>query len=379
MLRLISKTTITSKKTGKEYYFDFCEGIEINTSFETFTDTASIRFPRKLTDNGKNIFVGDTALFRRGDKVKIELGYDPKLRTVFNGYITEIGSNIPIELKCEDEMFVLKNTRITYPEKVGVITHGKPSKKYPEGRVLKKPIIVSDPISLYQLVDYMIPDDIEFECLDVNLGSFRATNASVTQILDELKKDYGFYSYFRSKDTTVGHGLEAVTTTKRILHVGLPSDASISNTEEFAFEENIINQDDLKYQQADDLILKVVAISMQSDNSKKQVEVGDADGSQRTYHTYNATDSDLKKFAQLKLDAVKYTGYVGNIRTFGEPYMRHGDIAKITSTKLPERDGNYEVTSVKRIFSVSEGYKQELELGIKVASSAPVNNNIIVF
>jgi hypothetical protein len=177
MLRLISKTTITSKKTGKEYYFDFCEGIEINTSYETFTDTANIRFPRKLTDNGKNIFVGESALFRRGDKVKIELGYDPKLRTVFEGYITEIGSNIPIELKCEDEMFVLKNTNIK--------TYSK------------------NTVSLNDLLTDILPSTVKFECLDVNLGSFRITNSSVSKILDELKKDYGFYSYFRSKDTTV--------------------------------------------------------------------------------------------------------------------------------------------------------------------------------
>lgn len=349
MLRLISKITFNqydkaSKTYGKDFIFEFCESVEINSSFENFTDNAKITFPRKLSMNGKNIFVGENALFKRHDKVKIELGYDPKLRTVFNGYITEIGSNIPIEITCEDEMFILKNTKITYPETTGLITHSK------SGKLLKKPIVTSDPITLYQLLDYAIPNDIKFECLDVSLGSFRATKASVVQILDELKKTYGFYSYFVDGK----------------LHVGLASDASKSNTEEFAFEQNVISQDELKYQIADELNLKVVAISMQNDNSKIEVEVGDTDGAQRTFHTYNTSLEDLKKFANLKLNEVRYTGYVGTIRTFGEPYMRHGDIAKITSVKLPERNGNYTIKSVKRIFSVEEGYKQELEIANKV-------------
>jgi len=360
MLRLISKITFNqydkvSMTYGKDVVFDFCESIEIKSSFEDFTDTARITLPRKVSMNGRNIFFGDNALFKRHDKVKIELGYNPKLRTVFEGYITEIGSNVPIEILCEDEMFILKNTKITYPEKTGTITHGKPSKKYPQGKLLKKPIVVSDPITLYELLDYCLPDH-EFECPDVNLGQFRATKSSIPQILDELKKTYGFYSYFK--------GLK--------LHVGLPSDASQTNTEEFAFEENIINEDELKYQIAEDLSMKVVAISMQMDNSKIEVEVGDSDGAQKTFHVYNTSESDLKAYATLKLNEVRYTGYVGTVRTFGEPYMRHGDIAKITSVKLPERNGNYTVKSVRRIFNVEEAYKQELELDIKVGTNTNI-------
>jgi hypothetical protein len=351
MLSLISKITITP--TGKKpFELSFINEVEVNTSWDKFTKTAKVTFPRNINYEGKNIFVGTDALFKRKDKIKIELGYSPKFRTVFEGYITKVGANLPVVIECEDEMFLLKNTKITYPEKTGTITVSK------TGRKLKKPIIVSDPITLNELLDFMLPDDVKYKIIvnkpsgvgytnDVNLGKFTATKVSVTEILDTLKKEYGLYSYF----------------VNGVLHVGLPSNAADSNTEEFAFEETIINSEGLEYQQSDDLNIKIVAISMDANNTKKQIEVGDTDGSQRTYYTYAASDDDLKTFANLKLKEVKYTGYKGRIETFGEPFVKHGDIAKITSKKRPEQDGYYQIIGVNYSMSVMGGYRQTIDVG----------------
>jgi len=318
MLRPICKITFT-KEDGSFYEFDFVNSVEIKTSYETFTDTAKIILPRKLNFKGKSLFTGANAIFKRGDLVKIELGYFPNLTKCFDGYVSFVGSSLPVEIECEDKMFLLKQTTV---------------KKYSV-----------ESVSLNDLLTAILPSDIEFNCLDVQLGSFRISNATVSKILETLKGDYGFYSYF----------------VDGVLHVGLPSDASDTVTEEFAFEKVIINPDDLKYQLKDEMFIKVVAISMQSDNSKKQVEVGDSDGSQRTYHTYNSSDSALLDFANLRLKKIKYTGYNGAFTTFGEPFVRHGDIAKLTSTKLPERDGNYIISSVIRTFGM-DGYRQEISL-----------------
>ena len=62
----------------------------------------------------------------------------------------------------------------------------------------------------------------------------------------------------------------------------------------------------------------------------------------------------------------KYTGYRGEVETFGEPLMLHGDRAKITSTKLPVRDGTFLIKKVKRVYSVDAGNHQFLTLGAKV-------------
>ena len=45
---------------------------------------------------------------RRGDKIKIIAAYHPNETVIFTGYIAKINNNVPIELLCEDEMFLLK-------------------------------------------------------------------------------------------------------------------------------------------------------------------------------------------------------------------------------------------------------------------------------
>lgn len=116
MLKCISKITITPE--GKESFsIDLINNVVVDTSYDKLTDTVVVSFPRNINYNGKNVFVGKDAIFKRKDKIKIELGYDPKYRTVFNGYITKVGASNPVVIHCEDEMFILKNTNITYPEK----------------------------------------------------------------------------------------------------------------------------------------------------------------------------------------------------------------------------------------------------------------------
>lgn len=319
MYRPICHITFT-KENGDKYEFDFCNSIEVKSSYKNFTDTAKIVLPRKLSFEGKQLFTGASAIFKRGDEVKIEVGYFPNKETIFEGYISYVSGSLPVEIECEDKMFLLKQTTVS---------------KYSK-----------ESVSLNDLLVEILPDDIDFECLDVHLGSFRISNTTVSKILDTLKGDYGFYSYF----------------VNGVLHVGLPSDSSDTITAEFGFEENIIDSDDLKYQSKDELFIKVVAISMQSDNTKKEVTVGDPEGSQRTYYTYNASESALKEFANLKLNEVKYTGYTGSFEAFLEPKVRHGDAAKLTSKKLPERDGSYEVVSVTTKLDIYGG-RQIIEIG----------------
>jgi hypothetical protein len=346
MLRLNSKITFTSKADDSEIVFDFVNNVEIESSYENLTDTAKITLPRKLNFDGKPVVVGNNSIFKRGDKVKIELGYFPNLRTVFTGYISKLSTTSPMVIECDDAMFILKQTIVTYPKKYSIVTQGK------TGKHLKKPKVISSKITLQELLDNIIPDEIEYKCLlDVNIGSFRASNASVAKVLDTLKSDYGFYSYF----------------VNGVLNVGLASDASDTITQEFEFEENIIDDTRLEYQRKDDVRIKVKAISINSaDNSRITVDVGDDDGAQKTVHTQNATEADLKKFANLKLETLKYEGYSGSFTTFGEPFIRHGDLAKLISKKYPEKNGTYTVVSVKRSLGMS-GYRQDIELGIKTS------------
>ncbi len=103
------------------------------------------------------------------------------------------------------------------------------------------------------------------------------------------------------------------------------------------------------------------------DNTKSEpIEFGDPDGNQITIHKYNMDAKSLEFAAKEWIKENKYTGYRGEVETFGEPVMNHGDRAKITSDKLPERDGIYLIKKVKRIYGVNEGNHQIFTLGAKV-------------
>ena len=107
---------------------------------------------------------------------------------------------------------------------------------------------------------------------------------------------------------------------------------------------------------------------MNENNEVTEYTYGDNDGSQRTFHLYwdsSKAKPDVEKFGKEQLAKLKYTGYKGSFVTFGEPYVTHGDIVKLTSKKMPERNGNYLVKSVKRSWGM-EGSRQEIEIEAKV-------------
>jgi hypothetical protein len=353
MLRLY--TNITINGSGGEVQFDYVHEASTSESWENLTDYFKLVFPRNINKEGLNIFTGDNALLRKGDEITVKHGYYPNLNLIFKGYISDIGAKVPLEIKCEDEMYLLKNTNIIFPTKRTVIT-SKISKKGKETR-LKKPRIIVDTYSLDDLLDEILPDYIHYECLDMQLAKRAYTNVSVSRILEDLRSTYGLYSYFRNNE--IGD---------TILHVGFPSDASTGNTVEFEFENNIIDDSNLIYQIEDDIFYKIVVKLIDQDNNVTEYTYGDTDGSQRTFHVYWDTTKpkpDTEKIGKENLAKLKYTGYKGSFVTFGEPYVTAGDIVKLTSKKMPERDGNYLVKGVKRSWGM-EGSRQEIEIEQKV-------------
>jgi hypothetical protein len=344
MLQAQCEISITND-LGKKITFDFVHSIEIESSYENLTDTCKIVIPRKLVFEGLDLFTGDNPIFKRGDKIEVSVGYVPNITKVFSGYIKTVGSNVPTVLECEDGMYLLKQYTVNYPSKKALDEVISTLKVHPATIPLK--------VKLDELLDFCLtPKDIKYEIVDnIDLGSFRAINATPAMILDKLKSEYGLYSYF----------------IEDVLHVGFANDASVTIEASFKMEEVIINSDTLEWQRAEDVRIKCVAISMFPDNTKSEpIEFGDPDGNQITIHKYNMDAKSLEFAAKEWIKENKYTGYRGEVETFGEPVMKHGDRAKITSEKLPERDGIYLIKKVKRIYSVNEGNRQIFTLGAKV-------------
>lgn len=318
MFRLISKISIADKS------FDYVCDVSVSSSWRDFTDTARIKIPNKFLKNGQTIVGGTDNVFKRGDKVKIEIGYfdeqsaSTSLKETFTGYVSKIKAGSPFEIHCEDEMFLLKQKTITKSWKS---------------------------VSLKELIGDIVTE-IPFEVVSAELGQFKVTRVNVVQILDELKKTYGLTSFIRAEK----------------LFVGVPYTGN-GKEHDFDFQKNIISSN-LDFQRDDDVKIKVTAISMLPNNKKITIDTGDADGDGRTLAFYNLTESELKKTADREISKLRFTGYRGTFTTFGSPKVEHGDTVSLTDKKFPERAGSYFIESVETEFGTS-GFRQNIKLGAK--------------
>ena len=100
MYRLTAKIEIAGAKT---WQLDFVTEVEITRDTEKLTDLCKITLPKKIKWDGETEIP-----VKRGDAVKVWLGYDDSNELAFVGYVKEVGFKTPVVLDCEDEMFKLK-------------------------------------------------------------------------------------------------------------------------------------------------------------------------------------------------------------------------------------------------------------------------------
>lgn len=315
MFRLSSKI-----KLG-DYILAGVVEIEIESSWETLTDTAKITLPSQFYHNGKFVNLAEERLLKKGDKVSISLGYDDDLVSEFEGYIVEIKAASPVVIECQDAAWLLK----------------------------KKPQNVSfAQVKFKELVQAICPPEISNKVADVSLGQFRVSNATPAQVLDEIKKSYGLLAYMRG--TTLYAGLSYTEQAK---------------THIFKFGVNVIEENsELFYQKEDDVRLKIKAVSIQPNNTKIETEFGDADGELRTLTFYNLDKDSLDKIAKSEAEKLIYNGYTGHFETFGIPSVVHGDIVHIKDEKY-NRSGFYFIKKVVKVFG-GGGYRQKIYIDREV-------------
>lgn len=379
MLRLISKFTITQQPSEtwpdrkEEYSFDFVNECVINKSWQNLTDTAKLKFPKKIyfvnsqgqkvTWDGKNTSGQSTLppLILRGDKIKIELGYiypsgsnpeTKELNEEFNGYISKVGTKMPIEIECEDLMFILKQKKL-------------------ENKVYKASIYDVQKMVREMLDSFhetagitLVTGTATSQTISTQIGDFRTMEDSIGSVLERLKKEARIYCWFRGNELRCS-GL-----------VYYPSDRVSNN---FVFQENIIS-DSLEYKRVDDIVLGAKAFSINKEelttvnsSGKKKTKhkrletfVGKKDGEIRTLYFFGVdSEAKLKALAEQELRKFYYTGYSGSFTTFGLPSVKHGDEAKIKDEVLPERNGGYLIKAVQKTFGVM-GFRQDITLHLKL-------------
>ena len=380
-LRPLTEITFTQQGEGRSLtlFFDFVNEFNATDTWVDLTNQAAIRLPKKLNaidQNGKkiplegtNINIGGfdkfTPLFLKGDKVQIDMGYmyndngveKISKSTIFKGYITEITSKKPFEIRCEDNMWLLK-------------------------QIPAKPQVWKGSVeSLFANLLSTYPQFTVNQTTSTTIGSFIIGNESVAQLLERLRKEAHIEAYFRGDELRVG-GL-----------VYLESD-NVDKTgkeiyKKFVFQENIIS-DDLIYKRKDDVILSAIVISKYEDftgettkdgnakTRKEQLEIlvywnknkknpdgskgqwdyikkikgqelpPNVEGERRTFYYINITDENtLFQKGIESLQKYFYTGFKGKFTTFGIPYVRQGDNVILEDAILPERNGKYKVKGIE--------------------------------
>lgn len=397
MLRCITDIKITQNSTGrnKTLSFDFVTDFEASDTWVDLTNQAKITIPKNIyarDGNGKLFPLGGTnkniggfsneqPLFLKGDKVTINFGYyrydklgnefkELPTTPIFTGYITEITSKKPMELKCEDNMWKLKQLPA-------------PNKSYSANTAwedILRELLTGTGFTVNALTS-------------TKLGEFRIMNETVAQVIERVRKDYHMEAYFRGNELRCG------------AKVYLDSDNVDASGKDivktFVFQNNIIS-DDLMYKRKDDIILSAICYSVNKNEIQETTKTGktktkqerleilvywdkqtqefkyqkkekgkeypqNVEGERRTLYFWNIKSvDDLFKNGVDELKKFYYTGFKGKFTTFGIPFVRSGDNIIIKDAILPERDGKYKVKSVNYSGGTG-GHRQEIVLDYLIA------------
>lgn len=316
MFQLTCKITITGKKT---WSFNRIVGCEIVLDSETLTDTCTITLPKKIK------WMDEQGIpVKRGDKIRVELGYDYDLRTRFTGYIRSVGTKSPVEIVCEDSMWLLKQAPV-------------------EKRAYEQ-------VAIGQLLKDILPAGIPYKVTgEQNIGNFRISAGNVAGVLDSLKAN-GIQCFFK------------LINEEPVLHCGVIFPPEKRKKPFFQSGRNIITND-TKTVNGDDVKIKIKAISMLPDNSRIEITVGDKEGEERTLTKYNVGKAELENWAKQELEKLKCDGLTGSFTTFGVPETDKGDNILVQVDGTPK--GLYNVKKVNVTFN-EKGYRQTIELNRKL-------------
>ena len=315
---MVSKIVFAETDTHGEIVIRKCNSVKIESSWEILTDTATIVLARNVKDFDK---LNVKQIFKKGDPVEIYLGYDENLLLEFTGFISEVSADIPIKIKCDDYMYLLK----------------------------KHPVNVSmRSTKLEDLIKLIVPPGVEYDVADINIGTKRFPNMTAAKVLEELQGN-NIYSYFKGKKLIVG----------KIYTDDAPEPVT------FNFSQNVVDNA-LQYKNKEDVIIKIIATSTLPKGRKLKAEFGDDFGQEQHLSYYNITlEAELLKLAKADYDKFKVEGFDGNITVFGVPSVSHGMKAKIISYQYPDRKGLYYIKKVTKEFDDSPKYRQIIDLDKK--------------
>ncbi len=340
---------IIKADSGKELSFNYVHSFSVSTSTKTFTDTAKLTIPRKLSHKGISI----TELIRRGDKIEIWSGWEQKqsklkivehagikligkigTNLLFKGYIVKVGTGTPLVIDCEDEAWELKQIKL-------------PAKHY-------------NKLSLEDFVLEFMPNYIT-DIVDIELGEVIIhKEVTLSEVFNYFMKNYPLNFSFRDG---VFYGVMSST---------MMIKSNVVNTIKLkkGSEQGNIYKDNLQYTLAEDVKMQIVAKNILKDNTKiewkEPADIKDCDV--KTFLVPGAkTLKELEVYAKNMLKTFKVDKMTGTITTCAIPFVKKGDIIHLLDDEFPERNNKkFFVEAVTYTLTRTTGLKQLITLGFQI-------------
>ena len=326
---------IFETKSGVKYQLPGLHSYEGKKSVHQTIQSCKLELPTSVIFKNKDaefIRVQLIGKIKEGDKVTVYLGYNGNNKKEFEGFIKRINPKMPLELECEDDMYLLRKIRLK-----------KVFKNNDVREVLK---YMMDELYKQQGVRFEIYSNVP----KVNVFNFWMDQANGITTLQELEDRYLLNSYL-----TVING-------KKVLYCGLMYGLK-KNHVNYIFNRNTISLDDLKYNHSNDRTFKVEIRHVSHNGSEKKYEFGDPKGEVHKVLLENTmTEAAIKHFAQGMLEQLQAGGYKGSFTTFLIPTVEPGDVAVCTDPQFAERSGEYYISTVVTTFGSGARRKPELEI-----------------
>ena len=324
-------------RLANKYTLRGVNGIEIKKSVHQIVQTAKVTMALSgvLRNNDLLEKIKLTDKIKEGDAISLAFGYNGENREEFTGYIKRINPKQPLELECEDEMYLLRKIR------------------------LKKAFNKKDVREVLQFIVEAVKAEFGvviklYEGIPaVQVNNFLINGANGIAVLQELSDKYLLSSFLIkvNGELTLYCGLAYGYKSGRVKHV---------------LNRNTISIDDLKYQMGDDRMFKIEIINNRPDGTVKKYVFGDKKG-ELTKETLPGvvSEAQAKHYADAILEGLKTASYKGTFETFIFPYAEPGTVSDIIDLQFPARGGAYYIGTVGTSFTVSGG-RRKPEIDIRL-------------
>lgn len=318
MFKMSWKITVGAWQLG------LIESVEIVSSVELLSDTATIKLPAGAFNKAFEL----NEKLRRGDAVKIELGYDDAYVSEFEGYLSEEvqTDNGQLVLRCEDGLFLYRK-KLTNIE-------------------LKKPTLSTLLAQIHKdIPGFTVSCDYDF-----GYEKFVIRDMTGWDVLKKLQEETNANIYL--KGTT--------------LHIHAPY-SEVFGEARYDLQGNVEAEGlELKWRDAADRKLLVKYSAQTADGKTIEAQAGTAGGDIMNIKLPSVSDkASLQRAADEALAQKVYTGYEGSFSGWLVPYCAAGYKAILHDSDNDIRSGNYYVVSVKTSFSASGG-KRVVQLGKRI-------------